>query len=505
MATGSVSQSVSSLLEKTAPYSVTSSVSGDSENGYGVGGAVYKGSTSGPLWEETNKMGKDQFLHLLTMQLKYQDPLSPMDNTTFVSQLAQFRALETGENTENAIRELGRAFDENLAAQIVSSQSIANSSAMSLIGHEARMRQTTVTYDGKADTKVPIKVHLGNKDKATVEILDDDGKVVRTMTASGKDAQNSVTISWNGLDDQGLKVKSGKYSLNVVGSDKEPSLYCYVQELVEGVRFTGEGAMIKIGGKEISIGEVLDVSMNEIGGSYITPSNALSMLGKTIRAKFGEIRHTAYDIAEGVDYPININATRGSSVEVQIKNGRGDVVATLKGIANDYGDLQLHWDGYTKDGEMAPVGVYKVHVVGSEKNPSLYAYTEGVVDGLTSLSGDFKMKVNGQEVALSDILSVTAASSSNALNAPENIGVTAVSSDSVTLGWSAVAGVTGYYVYRSTSPDGNYNLVGSTKSASFTNTGLTDGTTYYYKVASYNNGGGESSKSAYLSATTATA
>ncbi|MDR2592785.1 MAG: fibronectin type III domain-containing protein [Chitinispirillales bacterium] len=507
MAIGSVSQSVDSLLAQSAPYSVTSSISGDSESGYGVGGAVYTGSTTGPLWEETNKMGKDQFLHLLTIQLKYQDPLSPMDNTTFVSQLAQFRALETSENTENAIRELGRAFDENLAAQIVSSQSIANSSAMSLIGHEARMRQTSISYDGKADTKVPIRVHLGNSDKVTVEIKDDDGNVVRTMAASGKDAQNSVTISWDGVDDHGQKAKAGKYSLNVVGSDKDASLYCYVQEVVEGVRFTGEGAMIKIGGKEISIGEVLDISMNDSGegGGYITPSNALSMLGRTVRARYSEIRHTAYSIAEGVDYPINVNASRGSAVEVEIKNGRGDVVATLKGTANDFGELQLNWDGLTKEGDMAGPGVYTINVVGSDKDKSLYAYTEGVVDGITSLTGDFKMKVNGQEVALSDIISVTATSSANALNAPENIGITSVSSNSVTLGWSAVPGVTGYYVYRSTSPDGNYNLVGSTKSASFTNPGLTEGTTYYYKIAAYNNGGGESPKSMYISATTSAA
>jgi len=506
MATSSVSQSVSSLLAQTAPYSVTSSISGDSESGYGVGAAVYTGSTTGPLWEETNNMGKEQFLQLLMIQLKYQDPLDPMDNTTFVSQLAQFSALETGMNTESAIRELGRAFEENVAAQIVSAQSIANSSAMSLIGHEARMRQTTVTYDGKADTTVPIKVHLGNSDKATVEILDEDGNVVRTLKASGKDAQNSVAITWNGLDDQGQRVKAGTYYLNVVGSNNDSSLYCYVQSVVEGVRFTEEGAMIKIGGKEISIGEVLDVSMDESGGSgsYITPSNALSMLGKTIRARFSEIRHTSYSNAEEIDYPININASRGSAVEVQIKNGRGDVVATLKGTANEFGELQLHWNGLTDDGELAAPGVYKVNVVGSDKNTSLYAYTEGVVDGITSLTGDFKMKVNGQEVSLSDILSVTLTSSDSVLSAPENIGVASVSSNSVSLGWSAVSGVTGYYVYRSTSPDGNYSFVGSTKSAAYTNSGLTDGTTYYYKITSYNDGGGESPKSQYVSATTAT-
>jgi len=409
MATNGVTQSVSSLLAQTAPYSVTASFGGDEKSGYGFSDARYTGSMKGPLWEEPNKMGKDQFLHLLTIQLKYQDPLSPMDNTAFVSQLAQFRA-------ENAIRELGRAFDENLAAQIVSSQSISNTSAMSLIGHEARMRQTSVSYDGKADTKVPIKVHLGNKDKVTVEIRDIDDNVVRTLTASGKDAQNSVTVYWDGKDDKGEKVKAGKYTLNVAGSDKDSSLYTYVQEIVEGVRFTGEGAMIKIGGKEISIGEVLDVSMNTVGegASYITPSNALSMLGKTVRARHDEIRHTAYDIADDkTEYPIYVNASRDSAVEVQIKNGRGDVIATVKGRANEFGEAELLWDGLTSDGDVATAGVYKINVVGSDKSKNLYSYTEGVVDGITGLTGDFQMKVNGVEVALSDIISVNTTKSNN--------------------------------------------------------------------------------------------
>jgi len=41
-----------------------------------------------------NAIDKEAFLKLLTAQLKYQDPLNPMDNTQFVSQLAMFSALE---------------------------------------------------------------------------------------------------------------------------------------------------------------------------------------------------------------------------------------------------------------------------------------------------------------------------------------------------------------------------------------------------------------------------
>jgi flagellar basal-body rod modification protein FlgD len=35
-------------------------------------------------------LGQADFLRLLTTQLKSQDPLSPMDNTAFVAQMAQF-------------------------------------------------------------------------------------------------------------------------------------------------------------------------------------------------------------------------------------------------------------------------------------------------------------------------------------------------------------------------------------------------------------------------------
>jgi flagellar basal-body rod modification protein FlgD len=47
-----------------------------------------------PTTEPNDRLGKDAFLQLLVAQLKYQNPLSPMDGTQFVAQTAQLTMTE---------------------------------------------------------------------------------------------------------------------------------------------------------------------------------------------------------------------------------------------------------------------------------------------------------------------------------------------------------------------------------------------------------------------------
>ncbi|MDD5952631.1 MAG: right-handed parallel beta-helix repeat-containing protein [Oscillospiraceae bacterium] len=58
--------------------------------------------------------------------------------------------------------------------------------------------------------------------------------------------------------------------------------------------------------------------------------------------------------------------------------------------------------------------------------------------------------------------------------------------------WGKVSGATSYQVYRSTSKNSGYRLVGTTKAASYADKGLSSGKTYYYQVCAING----SSKSA---------
>ena len=70
----------------------------------------------------------------------------------------------------------------------------------------------------------------------------------------------------------------------------------------------------------------------------------------------------------------------------------------------------------------------------------------------------------------------------------------------VALSWSASSGATSYNVKRATVSGGPYTTIASPSSTSYTNSGLTNGTTYYYVVSAVNSAG-ESGNSSQVSAT----
>ncbi len=71
------------------------------------------------------------------------------------------------------------------------------------------------------------------------------------------------------------------------------------------------------------------------------------------------------------------------------------------------------------------------------------------------------------------------------LAVPGSVRAARASISSIKITWARVSGASGYELWRATSSTGTYALVKTTASLYYTNSGLTTGRTYYYKVRAY--------------------
>lgn len=157
---------------------------------------------SGVTKQKTDGLGRDAFLKLLVAQLSHQDPLKPTDGTEFVTQLAQFSAVE------QAVSQTARL--DTLSAQLTG---ISANESVSLIGKQVTVRGQNLLYDGTNPATATVKLG-GAAAEVKVTVTDASGKVIRTINLGSKPA-GPLDVSWDGRDDAGRQVGAGSYSFSV--------------------------------------------------------------------------------------------------------------------------------------------------------------------------------------------------------------------------------------------------------------------------------------------------
>jgi flagellar basal-body rod modification protein FlgD len=190
----------------------------------------------------SSTMTQADFLKLMTAQLQAQDPTNPVDNSQFVSQMAQFSQLSATQQLDTDLQTMSSNVTSNMqTSQVLSSANLVNRDVLVPAG--------SATFDGTDAIKGAINVTAASS--PTVQVLDGSGNVVRTI-ALGAQSAGLAQFSWDGKDDNGNTVAKGTYTLQASSGSgsASTSLDTYVSGTVTGVGYGGStlGTYLQVSG-----------------------------------------------------------------------------------------------------------------------------------------------------------------------------------------------------------------------------------------------------------------
>ena len=147
-----------------------------------------------------DELGQAEFLELMTAQLKFQDPLQPMENGEFLAQMAQF-------GTVSGINELNSAFD-NMSAAFQSNQALQ---ASTMVGRSVLVPSNQVRLGEQGDLSAAVELDQPAS-KLVVSINDANGQLVHRIDL-GRQQAGLVDVTWNGMNADGQRLSPGAYTI----------------------------------------------------------------------------------------------------------------------------------------------------------------------------------------------------------------------------------------------------------------------------------------------------
>lgn len=221
----------------------------------GVSGISSGTSSSTSAAQKSSVVGKDEFLKLLTYQLKAQNPMKPYDNQEFAAQLAQFSQLEQ-------LTDIKSLLEEQVNTYSMLSQTMTNSALPGMLGKNAKAYTSSISFNGDDAIDVGYKASTASA-SGTLNILNEAGNVIRTYKLEGTNLTSGEhNISWDGKDDAGNDMPKGSYKVEVdlnSSTGSSVSADTFLTGKVEAVRFKSEGTMLVINGQEVALGNVVDI------------------------------------------------------------------------------------------------------------------------------------------------------------------------------------------------------------------------------------------------------
>ncbi len=200
--------------------------------------------------ESKSDLGKDDFLTLLVAQISHQDPLNPMEDTEFTSQLAEFSSLEQLTNISKGVDTMnsGTARQEMLGA-------------VSFIGKQVRADGYTLSKEGENVSTLYFDLDEPMAG-GYINVFDSSGGLVRTDPLGAAQA-GSYEYIWDGKDYSGNSMPDGVYftAMAAEGTSGQPVLISTdVSGIVAGVQTDGSTQFLRLSdGRMVNFMDIKEV------------------------------------------------------------------------------------------------------------------------------------------------------------------------------------------------------------------------------------------------------
>jgi flagellar basal-body rod modification protein FlgD len=207
------------------------------------------GSDATPLGPG-GKLGKNEFLKLLVTQLRYQDPMNPMQGEQMAAQLAQFSSLEQ-------LMNIGDALETQQTGNDALVMAVTNSTAMNTIGKEVTAISDQVFLPAAGSAKVSCTT--AGSGQGTLTITDANGKVLGSRNL-GYVAGGANTFDV-GSAGTGLKEGGYRYYIDVKSADgKAVTVETYATARIDGITYGQDGALLTAGPLRITPGSIIKIA-----------------------------------------------------------------------------------------------------------------------------------------------------------------------------------------------------------------------------------------------------
>jgi flagellar basal-body rod modification protein FlgD len=176
----------------------------------------------------------NDFLTLMTAQLKNQDPSQPLDPSTFVTQLAQFGTVSGIDSMQASL--------STLSSTLLSNQAL---SSANLVGHSVLTQASSAQYTAGQSMAGAVQVPTGASSVA-VNISNSSGTLVQQINLSAGSGMTAFT--WDGSTLSGAQAPSGTYSVQAIANVNGSSVAAptYLAGTVSSVSLASGGGGVTV-------------------------------------------------------------------------------------------------------------------------------------------------------------------------------------------------------------------------------------------------------------------